>query len=68
MTEATFEYSIDDKVTTIFGKKGIINMLAIDDGNNNIVFVKTATESQWLKEHQVTKGWRSTIRKGPRSE
>lgn len=56
MNERTvvFKFDLDERVATPFGGKGIISMLAVDDGGN-IYYVKTDKNSDWFKESQLTR-------------
>jgi hypothetical protein len=51
--DVKFKFNIKDKVRTIFGALGIIDMLAIDSGENETYFVKTQTNSQWFDVDQL---------------
>lgn len=48
----TFKFVLDQKVTTPFGKLGIVTMLGFNDGGNQY-YVKTESESQWFKEKEL---------------
>ena len=52
--EVKFNFEIDDRVVTPFGKPGIVEMLGFDDGGKKY-FVKTKTESSWFKEKDLEK-------------
>ena len=54
MKTVEYQYDMDQKVKTPFGEEGLVSMLAFDDGGN-CYFVKTAKDSNWFKEAQLTK-------------
>ena len=54
MKTVQYEYDLDQKVKTPFGEEGLISMLAFDDGGN-CYYVKTAKDSNWFKEGQLSK-------------
>ena len=49
----TFEFSVDQKVTTAFGDAGLVTMLAVDDGGKRY-YVKTSHGGDWFKSSQLT--------------
>ena len=49
-----FKFEIDQKVKTIFGDMGVINMAGIDDAKENKYFVQWSSDSQWMKESQLS--------------
>lgn len=53
MKTVEYKYDIDQKVTTPFGEDGIVSMLGFDEAGNQY-HVKTANDSQWFKEKQLT--------------
>ena len=56
MTEVKFEFNVDEKVKTIFGEKGIVDMAALDNSGCKIYYIKLKGGSDtWFKEDQLTK-------------
>jgi hypothetical protein len=53
MKRVEYKYDIDQKVKTPFGEEGIVSMLGFDEAGNQY-HVKTANDSQWFKEKQLT--------------
>lgn len=49
----TFEFELDQQVTTIFGAQGIVTMLSVDDGGVKY-YVATGAGGNWLKATQMT--------------
>ena len=55
MKVVEFAYSIADRVVTPLGTEGIVSMAAIDDGEKQTYYVKTATGSDWWTEPLLKK-------------
>ena len=53
MEKVEFKFTIDQRVTTPFDDEGIIVMLGFDDGGK-CYFVKSAKDSKWFKEKELT--------------
>jgi hypothetical protein len=53
-TTVVFKYKIGEKVTSIYGDEGYIDVLAVDINNKIMYLVKSGlTDSGWLYEHQI---------------
>lgn len=50
--QISFEFELNQKVTTPFEEIGIIATLAVDDGGI-IYYVKTAAGGNWFKQDQL---------------
>lgn len=48
----TFEFEIDQQVTTMFFARGVITMMAVDDGGLKY-YVATGAGGNWLKAAQI---------------
>ena len=51
--EAVFKFDIDQKVKTLFGQIGIIELCAVDNSRVIQYSVKTKDSSMWYKEDQL---------------
>jgi hypothetical protein len=52
--DVKFLYKIGQKVKTIFGDIGIVDMAAIDDSKAIKYYIKRSSESQWFKESEIS--------------
>lgn len=47
-----FKFVVDQRVTTPFDEKGIVAMMAYDDGGI-LYYVKSKSSSNWFKEKEL---------------
>lgn len=50
--QINFKFEINQKVITIFGDIGIIDMFGFNEAGN-LYYVKRKTSESWLKEDQI---------------
>ncbi len=53
MKNIEFKFDLEQKVKTVFGDTGIVEMCAIDDGPESKYFVKRSENSSWFKESEL---------------
>jgi len=49
-----FKFVVDQRVTTPFDEKGIVTMMAYDDGGI-LYHVKSKSSSNWFKENELSR-------------
>jgi len=47
-----YKFDLDQKIETCFGTIGVIDMLGFNE-SGKLYYVKTATNSDWLKEQDL---------------
>lgn len=52
--DASFKFSIDEKVETVLGALGVVDTCAVNSDGQNQYYIKTRDGGEWFKESQLT--------------
>jgi len=48
---------IEDRVTTIFGEKGIVDVMCLNNAENQYSVILENGEERWFKQSELVSGW-----------